>query len=119
MDHSRPKRPVPSELSQVDLLVSIAEASGALPCAQGGLRVHRVANFLLWGGLALFILGVVSCGVGCVTATASVAGGSQGGFVAGGGLGVLGLVALILCVVMAMTGAVLKAFLSLVGGGRR
>ena len=70
-------------------------------------------------GLALFILGVVSCGVGCVTATASVAGGSQGGFVAGGGLGVLGLVALILCVVMAMTGAVLKAFLSLVGGGRR
>ena len=81
--------------------------------------MHRLANFLLWGGLALFILGVVSCGVGCVTATASVAGGSQGGCVAGGGMGVLGLVALILCVVMAMTGAVLKAFLSLLGGGRR
>ena len=81
--------------------------------------MHRVANFLLWGGLALFILGVVSCGVGCVTATASVAGGSQGGFVAGGGISVIGLAALIICVVMGMAGAVLKAFLSLLGGGRR
>ena len=81
--------------------------------------MHRVANFLLWGGLALFILGVVSCGVGCVTAAASVAGGSSKGFVTGGSIGVVGLVTLMICVVMALTGAVLKAFLSLVGGGRR
>ena len=81
--------------------------------------MHRVANFLLWGGLALFILGVVSCGVGCVTATVSVVGDNSEGLVAGGGIGVIGLVALIACVVMVMAGAVLKAFLSIVGGGRR
>ena len=68
--------------------------------------------------MALFVLGMVSCGVGCAAATASVAGGSSSGFVAGGGLSVVGLSALIMCAALTATGAGLKVFLGLLGLNR-
>ena len=30
--------------------------------------MQRIARFLLWGGLALFLIGATACGVGCIGA---------------------------------------------------
>ena len=81
--------------------------------------MQRVAGFLLWGGLALFILGVASCGVGCASTVASTVGDGSEGFSLLGRLGLgLSLGALFASVAMMLAGAVLKALASLRGRRR-
>ena len=82
-----------------------------------GGGVQRLAGFLLWGGLALFILGVASCGVGCASTIAGGLDQESDGLWILGSLG-LGLGALAASVAMLLAGAILKAVASLRGRGK-
>ena len=68
--------------------------------------MQRAARFLLWGGLALLILSMASCGIGCVSIFGSA---KEGTDATGGGPIALGMFSLLISTVMLIVGALLKA----------
>ncbi len=70
--------------------------------------MQRTARFLLWGGLAVILIGMTGCGVGCIAGVDAVLGNSESEDFAGGAIAysVLGLG---LGLVMVIIGAILKA----------
>ena len=68
--------------------------------------MQRAARFLLWGGLALLVLSMASCGAGCVISISSAVEGEEA---TGGGFLAFGTVSLFASIVMIIIGAVLKA----------
>ena len=70
--------------------------------------MQRAARFFLWFGLALLIFSTASCGVGCLATVGEAVEGGESNV--GGGIILAGTLALILSVLMLITGALLKAF---------
>ena len=68
--------------------------------------MQRAARFLLWGGLALLVLGMASCGAGCVLLISSAVEGEEA---TGEGFLTFGTVSLYASIGMIIIGAVLKA----------
>lgn len=78
--------------------------------------MQRIARFLLWGGLALLILGIGSCGVGCVAGLGAVVEGIEGSEADAAALGdtmagasIFGIIAIVISLAMVLMGAILKA----------
>ena len=76
---------------------------------------QRAARFLLWGGLAVFLAGVLSCGVGCLGAADSSLNNNPESEQLVGAVGV-GMWLTIISILMVMSGAILKA---VSGGGEK
>ena len=70
--------------------------------------MQRVARFLLWGGLAMFLMGALSCGVGCFGAVDSTLGDNPESEELAGAAGI-GVLLLIVSILMVIVGAVLRA----------
>ena len=80
-----------------------------------GVEMQRWARFLLWGGLAITLLSLGACGVGCLAGVAAVGEGieSEGGEEAASFAGrsaAVSFLAFIIGIIMLIIGAVLKAF---------
>ncbi len=70
---------------------------------------QRVTRFLLWGGLALFIVGTSACTVGCLGAASSAfLGNPEGESLATGGIQ-SGFLMVTISLLMIVVGAILKA----------
>ena len=70
--------------------------------------MQRTARFLLWGGLALFLVGAAACGVGCVGALDSAFNNNPESESLAGGIAA-GLWMLVISLAMLISGAILKA----------
>ena len=70
---------------------------------------QRAARFLLWGGFALFIAGLASCGVGCIGAADSAFNQNpESESIASGGIGA-SFHMVVISIVMVFVGSILKA----------
>ena len=72
------------------------------------MNPQRIARFLLWGGLAVLVIGLASCGVGCIGAFASAFGTNPEAEELTGGIG-FGTVMLMISVAMIVVGAIIRA----------
>ncbi len=70
--------------------------------------MQRLARFLLWGGLAVLIISLTSCGVGCVAGLGTVAGDPDAEGVMTGAM-TTGMVGLVISIPMLLVGSILKA----------
>ncbi len=70
--------------------------------------MQRAARFLLWGGLALLILSLGSCGAACA-ASVGTAAGEKTAALALGGAALTSILSLALGLAMVFCGAILKA----------
>ena len=70
--------------------------------------MQRTARFLLWGGFAVLVMSVASCGVGCVAGVATLADEPGADNVLAGAAGVSLLLGIV-SIIMLFVGAILKA----------
>ena len=70
--------------------------------------MQRAARFLLWGGLAILIISILSCGAGCVANIGTIAGDQDAENVLIGAVSV-SMITGIIGLLMLFTGAILKA----------
>ena len=69
---------------------------------------QRVARFLLWGGLAAFLVGTASCGVGCLGAMDSAFNNNPDSESLTGGI-TFGAAVVAISLLMVIVGAMIKA----------
>ena len=74
----------------------------------GQSQMQRTARFLLWGGFAVLVMSVASCGVGCVAGVATLADEPGADNVLAGAAGVSLLLGIV-SIIMLFVGAILKA----------
>ena len=70
--------------------------------------MQRIARFLLWGGVALFLMSVAACGVGCIGAADSILNNNPESESLEAGIAV-GWVMFVISLAMLISGAILKA----------
>ena len=73
--------------------------------------MQRAARFLLWFGLALVLISIVSCGAGCVAGVGSVVGDNPEGAAEGAaGAALISMLTGTVGLLMIIVGAILRAF---------
>ncbi|MDE2844678.1 MAG: hypothetical protein OXN21_15060 [Chloroflexota bacterium] len=72
------------------------------------MNPQRIARFLLWGGLAVFMFSVASCGVGCVGAADYAFNNNEESEELAGAMAI-GVLLFIISIVMVFVGAIIKA----------
>lgn len=72
--------------------------------------MQRAARLLLWVGLAIFIVGVMGCGAGCVGGLGGALEGDTSAAESGGTVAAWSIMLMGLSLFMIIVGALLKAF---------